>query len=249
MPGNFVFVVGDNLASRSNSRELMSLSRLSLLLEERSPSDPLPVIMPGQGIEEHERELVRTKLRRRGLPESILVDVPLPAPLRHSEVHKHNPENVLIAGLREAEDHLFRATLRISDRHEMVLDHTTGSHVNGMVITEAVRQITVAVGERYLLLPSGVARRFIMNSLQTTFHKFLLPLPTRLEYTVEELKRKGSGQLRFRGRCDLLQADVLAASGSMDIAVMDEKRAERLEAYHVRETTRALAELHEEKRA
>ena len=126
------------------------------------------------------------------------MDVPVPAPLRHSEVHKRNPENVLIAGLRKVEDHLFRATLRISDRQEMVLDHTTGSHVTGMVITEAVRQMSIAVGERYLLTPSGPAHRFIINSLQTTFHKFLLPLPTRLDYTLEELKRKGPDRLRFR---------------------------------------------------
>ncbi|MFE9613518.1 AfsA-related hotdog domain-containing protein [Streptomyces sp. NPDC006012] len=245
MPGKFVFVVGDNLADGSDTDDLMPLSRLDLLLEETLP-DSLPVLVPGQGIEVHERETIRAKLRRRGLPESMLMDVPLPAPLRPCEVHKHRPENVLIAGLHKVEDDLFRATLRISDKQEMILDHTTGSHVTGMVITEAVRQISVAVAERDLLTPSGTARRFIMNSLQTVFHKFLLPLPTRLEYRLEELRRKGPDRLRFRGRCDLLQADVLAASGSTDIVVMDEKRADRIEADHIRETTRALTELHAE---
>lgn len=247
MPGKFVFVVGDNLACRSNSEDLVPLSRLDLLLEEGLSSDPPPVIVPGQGIEKYEREIVRAKLRRRGLPESMLMDVPLPTPLHHHEVHKRNPENVLIAGLSKVDDRLFRATLRLSDRQEMVLDHTTGSHVTGMVITEAVRQMSLAVGERHLLTPFSTARRFIINSLQTTFHKFLLPLPTRVEYTLEELKRKGPGRLRFRGRCDLLQADVLAASGSMDLMVIDEKRADQIEADHIRETTRALAELHAEK--
>ncbi|MDQ0772758.1 hypothetical protein QF026_001224 [Streptomyces aurantiacus] len=248
MPEKFVFVVGDNLACRSNSEDLVPLSQLDLLLEEGLSSDPPLVIVPGQGIEKDERDIVRAKLRRRGLPESMLMDLPLPTLLHRHEVHKHNPENVLIAGLRKVDDQLFRATLRISDRQEMVLDHATGSHVTGMVIQEAVRQMSLAVGERHLLAPLDTARRFLISSLQTTFHKFLLPLPTQVEYTVEELKRKGPNRLRFRGRCDLLQADVLAASGSMDVMVIDGQRADQMEAAHIRVTTRALAELYAEKR-
>ncbi|GFE19623.1 AfsA-related hotdog domain-containing protein [Streptomyces libani] len=243
MPEKVVFVVGDNLATRSNSVDLVSLSEFTASLKGELISEPFPVIIPGQGIEDYEREIVRSKLRQHGLPESILKDIPLPELLYHSEVHKRKPENVLIAGLRKVEDDLFKATLRISDRQEMVLDHTTGSHVTAMVITEAVRQISLAVGERYLLTPSGRARRFILNSLQTTFHKFLLPLPAQLEYSVQEVSQKGPNRLRFRGRCDLVQAGVVAASGSMDMVVMEEERADRIEAERIRETTRALAEL------
>ncbi|MFF7788126.1 AfsA-related hotdog domain-containing protein [Streptomyces sp. NPDC007991] len=206
------------------------------------------MILPGQGIEEYEREIVRAVLRRHGLPESILMDIPLPAPLPCFEVHKRIPENVLIAGLSKVDDRLFQATLRISDRQEMVLDHTTGSHVTGMVITEAVRQMSVVVGERHLLTPTGTARRFILNSLQTTFHKFLLPLPTRLEYTLEHIERKGPDRLRFKGRCDFLQTDVLAASGSMALTVIDAQRAEQIEAVGIRRTTRTLAKRHTEQR-
>jgi hypothetical protein len=188
--------------------------------------------------------VVRGALRRHGLDEALLLDLPAPAPLHPREVHKRRPENVLLAGLEKAGDNLFRASLRICDRQEMVLDHPTGSHVTGMVITEAVRQISLAVGERYLLTPSGRAGRFILNSLRTTFHRFLLPLPARLEFRLEEVRYKGPDRLRFTGTCDLLQADSVAASGSVDMAVMDEQRADRIEARHIREATRALAERH-----
>ncbi|WP_405970338.1 A-factor biosynthesis protein AfsA [Streptomyces sp. NBC_00988] len=235
--------MGENLAGRSDSADLVSLSRLDPLLE-RVRSGPLPVLVPGQGVEERERKIVRAKLRRYGLTEALLVNLPAPAPLSPSEVHKRRPENVLVAGLHKAENDLFRATLRISDQQEMILDHTTGSHVTGMVITEAVRQLSLAVGERYLLTPSDTARRFILNSLQTTFHRFLLPLPTRLEYRLADIQRNGPDRLRFTGTCDLLQADVLAASGSVDIVVMDEKCADRIEARHLHEMTRVLAKSH-----
>ncbi|NEW76897.1 AfsA-related hotdog domain-containing protein [Streptomyces sp. NEAU-174] len=243
MPENVIFVVGDNLASRSHSVDLVPLSRLEALLDGELTSGSLPVIVPGQGVEEYEREILRGALRRYGLPESLLADVPLPAPIYHSEVHKRNPDNVLIAGLRRISDDQFEAVLRISDRQEMVLDHTTGSHIAGMVITEVVRQISLAVGERYLLTPSRTPRRFILNSLQTSFHKFLLPLPARLEYTLEEVKYKGLNRVRFVGRCDVLQTNVLAASGSMDLVVMDESRADEIEARQIHEMTHALAEL------
>ncbi|MFE6199278.1 AfsA-related hotdog domain-containing protein [Streptomyces sp. NPDC057838] len=245
MLGNLVFVVGDNLASRSHAADLVPLSRLGALLDGEPASGSPPVIVPGQGIEAYEREILRSTLRSRGLPESLLVDVPLPTPLKHWEVHKRNPDNVLIAGLRRISENRFEAVLRISDRQEMVLDHTTGSHITGMVITEGVRQLSLAVGERFLLTPSRTPRRFILNSLQTLFHKFLLPLPTRLEYTLEEVEHKGPDRLRFTGRCDVLQTDVLAASGSMDMLVMEESRADRIEARQIHETTHALAELQE----
>ncbi|MGW2836210.1 AfsA-related hotdog domain-containing protein [Streptomyces sp. NPDC001493] len=245
MHGEIVFVVGENLAGTSESADLVPLSGLDRLLE-RVLSGPLPMLVPGQGMGECERETVRTALRRHGLAETMLMDVPAPVPLLPREVHKRRPENVLVAGLHKVGEDRFRAALSISDQQEMILDHTSGTHVTGMVITEAVRQISLAVGERYLLTPSRTARRFILNSLRTSFHRFLLPLPARLEYRLDEVVRKGPDRLRFTGTCDLFQADVLAASGSIDIVVMDEKRADRIEADHIRQTTSALARCHSE---
>lgn len=242
MPGAFVFVVGENLAGRSGTAELVPLSRLDRLLAGRA--GPPPVLVPGQGLEEHGREAVRGALRRHGLDEALLLDLPAPAPLHPREVHRRRPENVLLAGLEKAGGNLFRASLRICDRQEMVLDHTTGSQVTGMVVTEAMRQIALAVGGRYLLTPSGRAGRFALNSLRTTIHRFLLPLPARLEFRLEQVRYDGPDRLRFTGTCDVLQADAVAASGAVDMAVRDEQRADRIEAHDIREATRVLAERH-----
>lgn len=241
MPGKFLFVVGDNLASRARSADLVPLSRFESVLDEELASGPPPVVVPGQGIDLYQREILRHALLRRGLPQSLLADVTLPEPLPHTEVHKSDPGNVLVSGLRQVGEDRFEAFLRIADRQELLLDHTTGSHVPGMVIAEAVRQLSLAVGERYLLDPARTTRsRFILNSLQTSFHKFLLPLPTRLEFTLEDVRRKGPNKVRYLGRCDVFQTDVLAASGTIDLMVMDESRAEQLEARHIDAMTRAL---------
>jgi hypothetical protein len=242
VPGDFVFVVGENLAGRSDTAELVPLSGLDRFLA--GLAGPPPVLVPGQGLEEHGREAVRGALRRHGLDEALLLDLPAPAPLHPREVHRRRPENVLLAGLEKAGGNLFRASLRICDRQETVLDHTTGSPVAGAVVTEAVRQIALAVGERYLLTPSGRSGRFVLNSLRTTVHRFLLPLPARLEFRLEEVRYEGPDRLRFTGTCDLLQADRVAASGSVDMAVTEEQRAGRTEAHHIREATRVLAERH-----
>lgn len=243
MRDRVVYVVGDNLSSRSKSADLVSLSDLVANIRSGLVSEPFPTIAPGQGVEEAGREAICSELHRKGAPESKLKDTPLPDLLTRSEVHKHKPENILIAGLEKVEDDYFRANLRISDQQEMILDHTTGSHVTAMVITEAVRQISLAVGERYLLAPPTSARRFIINSLQTAFYKFLLPLPTQLDYSLEETNWKGPNRLQFRGRCDLVQAGVVTASGSMDMLVLEEERAEQVEERQIHETTRSLAEL------
>ncbi|ANW22663.1 AfsA-related hotdog domain-containing protein [Streptomyces clavuligerus] len=239
-----VFIVGDHLAGSSPSPHLMSLSQLLSGLRDGQVREPWPTLVPGQGIEQYERGIVRGELRRLGLPESILLDIPMPELLGHSEVHKHNPENVLVAGLHRVDENLFRASFRISDRQEMVLDHAPSAHVAGMVITELVRQMSLAVGERYLLRPTGVSRRFILNSLQTSFSKFLLPLPALIEYRAENLVRKGPDWLRFQGHCDVVQAGVTAASGSMDMVVMDERRAARIEKRQFLEVMPLLTDLH-----
>ncbi|MEW2544895.1 AfsA-related hotdog domain-containing protein [Streptomyces sp. NPDC047002] len=228
-PRDVVFIVGDNLASRSPAAGLMSLTALLTGLDNGSVRAPWPVLVPGQGIERYEREIVRGRLRRLGIPESILRDPPMPPMLGCAEVHKHNPDNVLLAGLDRVADDRFSAALRISDRQEMVLDHAASAHVTAAVITEVVRQMSLAVAERYLLARTGTPRRFILNSLESSFSRFLLPLPTRIDYRLEEHVWKGQDRLRFRGRCDLVQAGASAATGSMDMVVMAESRAALIE--------------------
>ncbi|MEU2794063.1 AfsA-related hotdog domain-containing protein [Streptomyces sp. NPDC007100] len=242
MSEGVVFVVGDNLAGSSPSAHLLSLSELLSGLRDGLVREPWPVLVPEQGVERYERDLVRDRLRRLGLPESILQDPPIPEVLGCAEVHKHNPDNVLIAGLHKVEEDLFHASLRVSDRQEMVLDHASSAHVTAMVITEMVRQMSLAIGERYLLGTTGVPRRFIINSLETSFSKFLLPLPARIEYRLEKLSAKGPDRIRFQGRCDVVQAGITAASGSMDMVVMEETRSAQIEERQFLEALPLLAE-------
>ncbi|MFF4749443.1 hypothetical protein ACWD5R_21465 [Streptomyces sp. NPDC002514] len=124
MPGKFVFVVGDNAAGGSDADDLAPLSRLDLLLPETS--DPPPVIVPGAGIEEHEREIIRARPRRSGLPEPTQTDVPLPAPPRPREVPGHRPENILVAG-----PHTARALTELHAGEPGPTKHPAGSRIAG----------------------------------------------------------------------------------------------------------------------
>ncbi|MFB7493227.1 hypothetical protein ACFC09_00730 [Streptomyces sp. NPDC056161] len=130
MPGKFVFVVGDNSAGASNADDSAPLSRLGLLLPE-TLSAPAPVIVPGQGIEEHEREIIRARTRRSRPPEPTLTeptltDVPLPAPPRPREVPEHRPENVLVAGPHQA-----RALTELHTEEPGPTKHPAGRRIAG----------------------------------------------------------------------------------------------------------------------
>ncbi|RNG34932.1 AfsA-related hotdog domain-containing protein [Streptomyces botrytidirepellens] len=245
MNDEIVFIVGDRLAGGPPRRGIMSLSRLVADLRAGLLRDPLPALVPGQGIERHEMDLIRAELKRCRLPGTALWDAVPPELAGRGEVHKHRQENVLIAGLRRIGDTHYQAALRLSNTHEMVLDHTTGTHVTGMVVTEAVRQMSLAVAERYLLKPGQPVPRFLINSLQVSFSRFLLPLDAEIDYHLDEAVWKRPDVLRYHGQCDVLQAGVTTASGSMSLSVHEEGAAERIEETQSDAVVQRLADRHQ----
>lgn len=62
-------------------------------------------------------------------------------------VHKHRSENTLISTPERSENGNFVAGLILHEQNELMLDHLTGQHVQGMVLTEACRQMFLAVTE------------------------------------------------------------------------------------------------------
>ncbi|MBP6861212.1 MAG: hypothetical protein KBC57_02495 [Neisseriaceae bacterium] len=91
-------------------------------------------------------------------------------------VHKAQQSNVLISPPREAGPNRFEMNLVVDHHNEMVLDHLSGFHVQGMVLIEAARQAFLAVTENYLLPHRQGAYYFIIERLDAQYHAFVFPL-------------------------------------------------------------------------
>ncbi|MBP2479158.1 hypothetical protein JOF53_008030 [Crossiella equi] len=237
-----IFVIGDRLYGGPPRPDVIGLSELLRELRLGAHRDEDVRFVPAQGIGAQERDLLRAELALHGLSTHRLADPETPGLAGRPEVHKHNPDNILLAGFRVGGPGVYEATLRLSNRNELLLDHTTGTHLSGMVLIEAIRQMTLAVGEH--LYPEEVGHRgptrFIINSQSTRFTRFLLPLRTDLVYRLDTVTRKRETGLLFAGTCEFTQAGEVGAVGSMEMLILPTETAEHLETRAADKTMAAL---------
>jgi hypothetical protein len=176
-----VVVVADRFARFARGDRVLTLSGLLALL---APGAPEPagghwVVHLGQGLDATDVDLIEAAREKSG----VAVCLADPARFRMAPeppgtVHKTRPENVLLAGVHHPAAGRCRAGLRIHRDNELVLDHHTGEHVQGMVIIEAMRQICLAQFEtafRPDLPPAWYAG--VWKRIDLSFEDFLFPLP------------------------------------------------------------------------
>ncbi|WP_059012122.1 AfsA-related hotdog domain-containing protein [Streptomyces specialis] len=95
--------------------------------------------------------------------------------------HKHRAENVLVGPVRRLAEDRFTADLVLDERVEVLADHLTGQHIPAITILEAARQLWTVVTEQYLI--AGTERtRFVIGSVNSSFHSFVFPMPATLRY-------------------------------------------------------------------
>ncbi|WP_158630387.1 AfsA-related hotdog domain-containing protein [Glycomyces terrestris] len=164
-------------------------------------------LRPGQGVTAADWDRLHAVVRRVGVAHRMLLEPHATEPLGTDEVHKRQESNALIAALRSTGPGVYRAALRIHNDNELLLDHQTGQHVQGMVVVEAARQMFLAVTERYYVDPE---RRggyyFVIDSMRTSFENFLFPLAAEIEYQVTRADVGDPTRLSFTAEIGVHQA-------------------------------------------
>ena len=126
--------------------------------------------------------------------------------------HKHRPENILISVPEQQSDGTYIADLFLHEHNELMLDHQTGQHIQGMVLTEACRQMFLAVTERFCLNDSPASKRyFVINTMNIRFYKFAFPLPAQIRYRLIEKRHLKPERLSIHADMDVLQGDQVVA--------------------------------------
>ena len=119
-------------------------------------------------------------------------------------VHKRKKANILITSPEKRDEDNYCARLILQDASELLCDHQTGQHIQGMVLIEAARQTIIATTEKFLLAEAGVAmaeKYFTLSSLQVAFSCFVFPLPVTIVLNV--VSRKSSAHGRFTCECSV----------------------------------------------
>jgi hypothetical protein len=238
-----VVVVADRFAQFAREDRVFTLSGLLAMLGSGGPVAPGChwIVHFGQGIDAADGELLETACEK---SEGTVCLADPAAFRRPSEppvvVHKDRPENVLLAGVHSPAPTHCRAELRIHRDNELVLDHHTGEHVQGIVIIEAMRQICIAQFETAIrpgLAPAAYAG--VWKRIDLSFQDFLFPLPATVESLIVESDLDRETNLKFRATTSVRQQGRTVATAGIEYSMIAQGRIGTLERRKAGQATRA----------
>jgi hypothetical protein len=235
-----LFVVGDRFEGFVHDDRVRTVTKLcsAICCGAFDELNGRVLLHRGQGITAFDVAYVEAALVRRGLQDRARFVGAEQAIASRDVAHKHRPENVLLADLRRSGLQTFRADLRVHAGNELLLDHQTGEHLQGMVVVEAARQMFLAAFEL------GYRQRWPLhsfcvswNSMQMTFESFLFPLPAQIVGELREVDVRSPKRLRFELGFELHQLGRRVAAGEIGFASFE---AGRLSAVERRSADKAL---------
>ncbi len=196
----------------------------------------------GQGVDEDALTGTGAAIERRGLGDRLLLRPrDLPTPVEPGAVHKHDPRNVLVADFAHSGQDEFEASLRLHNDNELVLDHQSGPHLQGMVLVEAARQMFLAVCElSYLLRWPGRTFSFLLTNVDTRFERPVFPLPIRMHLTAHRADTDDVNRMWFTVETRFMQGGHEAAATTVACAV---RPVERFRQVEIRTAEAAIAAL------
>jgi hypothetical protein len=192
---NVIYVVGDRFEGFSDNARVTTIRQFckSAVVGGFTPGTKAII---GQGVSKANVQRMRRCLTESGLEASVdLIDFSSPKADRYL-CHKHRPENSLISVPRKVSDTLYEMDLVIDDGCSDLSDHTTGQHLQGMLLVEAARQAFLSVTESQYI-NDAIPRYFVINTLNVEYPAFAFPLPTLIEYEILAFERGKHETLRF----------------------------------------------------
>jgi hypothetical protein len=185
--------------------------------------DTRPIqVRAGQGVTADDWRLVSEQALLLGLAQRLDLRFETPVLATPGEAHKHRSSNTLIADLRRDGEDLFSAGLRVHNDNELLIDHQTGEHVQGMVAVEAARQMFLAVSERYHASRHRNRKYYyVIESMNTDFENFLFPVDATIVYHTLRADLDDPGRLSFAAEISIHQADRRASITTVTYTAFD----------------------------
>ncbi|MGV9820234.1 AfsA-related hotdog domain-containing protein [Nocardia xishanensis] len=225
-------LVSDRFAGIAGDNRVHTVSGLAAALRGgayRAHTGDLTVHL-GQGVTRHALDYIQHVATIHAPGTQLRVVGAIAEPARRHHVHKYQDSNVLLANLVRETDTAFRADLRIDGDNELLHDHQTGEHVQGIVIIEAVRQLFLAAFElEYGKRWPEQHFYIVWNSIDLTYGSFLFPLPATLHAELTPLSIDDPAKLEFAIDTEVRQFGKSAASSRITFAALPNERIAQIE--------------------
>jgi len=213
-----MMVVGDKFVNFTQHENVVTVAQLEMLI--KIPSNVISdntEFIPGQGICQ---DSLSTIVKNRSTNEKINLNslVGYASEKKNSYSHKKLKSNTLIGSCSQISNSMFSLPLIINENSELMSDHQTGQHVQGMILVEASRQAFIAVTEEFFMTENRGNSYYVINNMNIDFHNFMFPLPATIHYEVTE-KDINDRRARFNAIISVIQDGKLCSSMSVRFTV------------------------------
>lgn len=229
-----IFVVGNVFKDFCVNKNVLVISELiKMIAEGRLDSLPIGVkLVAGQGLREAEIQQVIES--GKDIFASIGVDMQsfynYPARASGVQTHKRHLHNSIISSPTRVSDDCFRSTLLLNEHCELMGDHQTGQHIQGMLLVEGARQMFLAVTEDFFIGPQDHSRYyFVINGLEVVYKAFVFPVTIELHYKIVESDISRRDRQSFSVIISVLQGDQIAAEISFKFTAFLADKIEKKE--------------------
>lgn len=214
------FTIGKNIITVSQLRGLLTIS--SMMIFQNSQM----AFSPGQGLSDADISdiltLAKQSCHSQNFDFSALERRARRAPA--SQSHKHQVENTLISQPQRRSDHDYRLELLIDDKCELMRDHQTGQHLQGMLLLEAARQSFLAVSEAFFLPQDGPKFYFVIHEMTARYAHFAFPLDAQILYRIREKDVANPLRQHFIADIAIEQGGLVVASFVTDFTAFEDAR-------------------------
>lgn len=217
-----LILVSDKFVDFTADKKAITVSQLNAMLE--IPEHILPgtlKLIPGLGLSDNDIEELTTKINAQRISPHRWDTTALafrPRPAQPCLSHKRFPHNTLIGTPHQLDENRFRMDLCIDENSELMGDHQTGQHVQGMVLIEASRQAFLAVTETFFKNDTEESVYFVINSMTTEFKGFVFPVYSHIDYRIVS-KDINERRKKFSVEIDTIQGGDVRTRSSISFTV------------------------------
>lgn len=229
-----LLVISDKFNAFTRQRDVITISDLSILLNSKTivlPKSGKICLIPGQGIGEKSIKEILSKaaVSKNCLYFDFSIWHNIPKRASTQLTHKHNIENILISEPHKQTKDTFFMDLLIDEECEIMQDHQTGLHLQGMLLVEAARQAYLATIEKFYTKQDTERNYFVFNKLNTEYCKFLFPLPSSIHVTHEKVDFSNKKRQHTISKIRIIQCGEVSACVTMDVTIMPNMRVVNME--------------------
>lgn len=222
-----ITIVGDKFTEFAKNEMVILISDMENLAMKGGLQNSDTYYELGQGVSEKRINNLIKISEAQNARKKLLFDHVVKCSREH--VHKESPENSMITVPVSVSGNIFESSMYIDDNNELMCDHLTGQHLQGMLLTEASRQMFLAVTEEYFPHESGEIMSFAWKRGDVHFLNYTFPISTKIIFTILNMDTNKKTRQAYSSKIDFIQKGVITCTALMEYEVLGIKVTKRRE--------------------